>query len=48
MVKSVQDGVRHNPAWSVETMPMALQMYGEIYGRIGRPGPKEECGRPRL
>ena len=30
MVKSVQDGVRHNSACSVETMPMPLQMYGEI------------------
>jgi hypothetical protein len=27
-VKSVQDGVRHNLAWPVETMPTALHMNG--------------------
>jgi len=30
MVKSVQDGVRHNSAWSVEMMPLALHMHEEI------------------
>ena len=40
MVKSVQDGVRHNSAWSVETMLLALELHGEIQGRIGKAGPQ--------
>ncbi len=42
MVKSVQDGVRHNSAWSVETMPLALHMHGEIQERIGKAGPQKK------
>jgi hypothetical protein len=48
VVKSVQDGVRHDSAWPVESMPMALPMHVGICGESGRPGPNEECGRPRL
>jgi hypothetical protein len=48
MVKSVQYGVSHNSAWSVETMPLALELHRDIQGRIGKAGPQEECGRPRL
>src|SRR5215472_16571507 len=48
VVKSVQYGVCHNSARSVEPIPLALQMYGEIQGRMGKPDPKEECGRPCL
>ena len=40
MVKSVQYRVRHNSAWSVETMPLALELHGEIRGRIGKAGPQ--------
>ena len=40
MVKSVQYGVRHNSARSVEAMPLALQRHGEIQGRIGQAGPQ--------
>jgi hypothetical protein len=32
VVKSVQYGVRHNSARSVEAMPLALQRHGEIQG----------------
>ena len=38
VVKSVQYGVRHNSAYSVETMPLALELHGEIQGRIGKAG----------
>jgi hypothetical protein len=38
VVKSVQDGVRHNSACSVETMPLVLELHGEIQGRIGKAG----------
>jgi hypothetical protein len=40
VLKSVQDGVRHNSARSVETMPLALELHGEIQGRIGKAGPQ--------
>ena len=40
MVKSVQYGVRHNSARSVETMPLALELHGEIQGWIGKAGPQ--------
>jgi hypothetical protein len=40
VVKSVEYGVRHNSAWSVEAMPLALQMYREIQGRIGQAWPQ--------
>jgi hypothetical protein len=40
MVKSVQYGVSHNSAWSVETMPLALGPHREIQGRIGKAGPQ--------
>jgi hypothetical protein len=39
MVKSVQYGVSHNSAWSVEMMPLALELR-EIQGRIGKAGPQ--------
>ncbi len=42
MVKSAQYGVRHNSTRSVETMPLALELHGEIEGRFGRPSPKED------
>jgi hypothetical protein len=42
VVKSVQYGVRHDSVCSVESVPLALGLRGEIQGRIGRPGPKEE------
>ena len=48
VVKPVQDGVLDYSAWSVEAIPHALQIHGEIQGGSGTPGPKEECGRPRL
>jgi hypothetical protein len=38
VVKSVQYGVCHNSARSVETMPLALELHGEIQGRIGKAG----------
>jgi hypothetical protein len=41
MVKSVQYGVNHNSAWSVETMPLALELHRDIQGRIGKAGPKK-------
>jgi hypothetical protein len=40
VVKSVQCGVRHNSARSVETMPLALVLHGEIQGRVGKGGPQ--------
>ena len=40
MVKSVQDGASHNSACSVETMPMALQIHGESWRRIGKSWPQ--------
>jgi hypothetical protein len=40
VVKSVQYGVRHNSARSVDTMPLALELHGEIQGRIGKAGPQ--------
>src|SRR5580692_2982598 len=40
VVKSVQDGVCHNSARSVDTMPLALELHGEIQGRIGKAGPQ--------
>jgi hypothetical protein len=40
MVKSVQYGARHNSARSVETMPLALELHGQIQGRIGKAGPQ--------
>jgi hypothetical protein len=40
VVKSVQYGVRHNLACSVETMPLALELHGEIQGRIRKAGPQ--------
>jgi len=38
VVKSVQYGVRHNSTRSVETMPLSLELRGEIVGRIGKTG----------
>ena len=40
MVKSVQDGVCHNSARLVETMPLALELHREIQGRIRKAGPQ--------
>ena len=40
VVKSVQYGVRHHSTCSVETMPLALELHGEIDGRIGKAGPQ--------
>jgi hypothetical protein len=42
VVKSVQYGVRHNSASSVETMPLALELHKEIQGRIGKAGPRKK------
>jgi hypothetical protein len=40
VVESVQDGVCHDSARLVETMPLALELQGEIQGRIGKAGPQ--------
>jgi hypothetical protein len=40
MVKSVQYGMSHNSAWSVETMPLALELHREIQRGIGKAGPQ--------
>ena len=40
MVKSVQYGARHHSTCSVETMPLALELHGEIQDRIGKAGPQ--------
>ena len=40
MVKSVQDGVSHNSAWPVETMPMALHTHEGIWRWIGKAWPQ--------
>src|SRR5271167_1825832 len=36
VVKSVQYGVRDHSTCSVETMPLALELHGEIEGQIGK------------
>src|SRR5271170_3314931 len=40
VVKSVQYGVRDHSTCSVETMPLALELHGEIAGQIGKAGPQ--------
>jgi hypothetical protein len=40
VLKSVQDGVCHNSARLVETMPLALELHGQIQGWIGQAGPQ--------
>ena len=39
-MKSVEDGVRHNSAWSVEAMPMVLHTYEGIWRWIGKAWPQ--------
>jgi len=38
VVKSVQYGARHHSTCLVETMPLALELHGEIQDRIGKAG----------
>jgi hypothetical protein len=38
MVKSVQDGVRHDAAGPVEAMPLALHLHGAMPARNGQAG----------
>jgi hypothetical protein len=40
VVKSVQDGVHHQTTGSVEAMPLALQVDGQIQRWIGQAGPQ--------
>jgi hypothetical protein len=47
VVKSVEDRLRRDLAWSVESMPMMLRTHAGIWQRIGKVTPKRS-GRPRL
>jgi hypothetical protein len=39
-MKSIEDVVRHDCAWLVETMPMALQTHAVIWQLIGKAWPQ--------
>jgi hypothetical protein len=47
VVQSVEDRMRDNAAGAVETMPLlCCNGTEEFRGGSGRPGPKDEWGRP--